>query len=101
MKKKWNLILITILLIFTSVFLTACTTGNETEGQDTTIDKEQKDSTEEAVSDEPIEYDVDYAEDDETVAEDSSEEILDGHEAETVIDDSESMETIQEQDSEY
>ncbi len=101
MKKKWNLILIAVLLMLTSVFLTACKTVDGTEGQDTAINKEQTDSKEDVVSDEPIEYDTDYAEDDETMGEDSSEQILDGHEVETVIDESQNIEPIPEEDSEY
>ena len=90
MKKKWNIILITVLLLLTSVFLSACKTNGETEGQN---------STQDVVSDEPIENDTDYVEDDETTDEDSSEEILDGHEKETVIDDD--IDEIPEEDSEY
>lgn len=90
MKKKWNIILIAVLLLLTSVFLSACKTSDGTEGQG---------STEGVVSDEPIEYDADYVEDDETTDDESSEEILDDHEEETVIDDD--IEEIPEEDSEY
>lgn len=101
MKKKWNLILIAVLLVLTCVFLTACKTVDDAEGQDATINNEQTDSTEDVVSDEPIEYDADYAEDDEITDEDSSEEVIDEHEEETVIDEADNLEVIQEEDSEY
>lgn len=90
MKKKWNIILIAVLLMLTSVFLSACKTSDGTEGQD---------STQDMVSDEPIENDTDYVEDDETMDEESSEEILDEHEEETVIDDD--IDEIIEEEPEY
>lgn len=90
MKKKWNIILITVLLLLTSVFLSACKEADGTEGQD---------STQDVASDEPIEYDTDYVEDDETTDDESSEGVIDEHEEETVIDDD--IEEIKEEDSEY
>lgn len=97
MKKKWNIILIAVLLMLTSVFMAACTTANETEGQDSVLNG----STEDEISDEPIEYDADYAEDDEIMDEDSSEEVIDGHEEETVIDESDDIEDVPEEELEY
>lgn len=75
MKNKWNIVLIVVLLVLTSVFLSACTTNDEPEEQA---------PTQSVVSDEPIENDTGYAEDDEIMDDGSSEEILDGHEEETV-----------------
>lgn len=88
MKNKWNVILLAVLLVLTSVFLSACTAGDEPEEQDPTQsvvsnETEEQDPT---VSDEPIENDVVYAEDDDISNDESSEEILDGHEEETVVD---------------
>ncbi len=77
MKNKRNIILIAVLLVFTSVFLSACTTNDEPEEQA---------PTQSAVSDEPMENDAAYAEDDDITSDESSEEILDGHEEETVND---------------
>lgn len=90
MKKKWNIILIAVLLLVTSVFLSACKINDGTEGQN---------STQDVVSDEPIENDTEYVEDDEITDEDSSEEIFDEHEEETVIDDD--IDEVKEEDSEY
>ena len=92
MRKKWNIILTAVLLAFASIFMTAC--------QDADVNKEQIDSTEDVVSDEPIEYDTDYAEDDETAEEDSSEEVVGGHEEDIANDEADDIETIQEEDSE-
>lgn len=77
MKNKWSIILIVVLLVLTSAFLSACTAKDELEEQA---------PTQGAVSDEPLENNVDYAEDDEMTDDESSEEVLDGHEEETVID---------------
>lgn len=60
-----------------SVFLAACTTNDEPEEQA---------PTNSVVSDEPLETDAAYAEDDDITSDESSEEILDGHEEETVND---------------
>lgn len=90
MKNKWNIILIAVLLVLTSVFLSACTTNGEPEEQV---------PTQSVVSDEPLENDVDYAEDDEIIDDESSEEILDGHEEETVID--ENVDEIPEEKPEF
>ena len=90
MKNKWNIILIVALLVLTSVFLSACTANDEPEEQA---------PTQSVVSDEPLETDAAYAEDDDITDDDSSEEILDGHEEETVID--EEIDEIPEEKPEF
>ena len=88
MKNKWNVILLAVLLVLTSVFLSACTTGDEPEGQDPTqsVVSDKTEEQDPTVSDEPIKSDEVYAEDDDISNDESSEEILDDHEEETVID---------------